>query len=77
MKENQDFEIGDIVINKKPYEGEHPLLIIGIDGAWYKCAWGVGKYSVKSGWDFKYLEHKPFDMLSKLYYKKVGHFNLN
>lgn len=69
-------QIGDIVLNNNPYDGESPLHLISLDkDNYFKCAKGLGKYN-KEGWDYEYCELKPKDVIAKSY-NKIGFVGLN
>lgn len=69
-----EFIPGDIIMNKKPYDGESPKLIVSFDRYGYLC-YTKPYRSPNSKWDFKNLESLTFD--NQNLYHVIDHVKVN
>lgn len=55
MKNKNHFNLGDVIRNKHPYEGESAYMIIAINKNEYRCAALKGKYCSKNVFDTRIM----------------------
>lgn len=68
--------VGDIIINKNPYDGEAPYLLFSTDkDGSFKAAQGLGKYN-SDGWTFDCAQIMEVEQINQSY-KKIGFVSLS